>query len=213
MLPSIVVSTNPDLVLDYISKHDNYGAVRTFIADEKGVGIASLRDFLKELRLSRQKECVDVYWISNADSLSDEALNSLLKPLEEAAGVWFVLSVKNIERIPSTVISRCRVVYLKEEKKITKDERWEELMTAIRQGYGECVALSDRLSDKDETWLVNILGKIKDGLRSQPTAKRIKFAKVINKTLVELKTNANKKLILDNCFFEMIKCLGLETGR
>jgi DNA polymerase-3 subunit delta' len=101
--------------------------------DKKNISIEQIRTFINDLGLSSFFGSYKVGIIKEAESLSIEAANALLKTLEEPKEkVVIVLVADNLESIPSTIISRCQVLnfypvktdiiydYLVEEKKVSR---------------------------------------------------------------------------------------------
>jgi len=74
-----------------------------------------------------------VYIVDEFHMLTREAFNAFLKTLEEPpAGITFVLATTNLERVPSTIISRCQVI---EFKNFTETDIFQNLMiVAKREG-------------------------------------------------------------------------------
>jgi DNA polymerase-3 subunit delta' len=101
--------------------------------DKKNISIEQIRIFINDLSLSSFFGSYKVGIIKEADNLSIESANALLKTLEEPREkVVIVLIADNLESIPKTIISRCQVLnfypvktdiiydYLIEEKKVSR---------------------------------------------------------------------------------------------
>ena len=83
----------------------------TFLLQKKErIGIEEIRKLIKKLTLrpfiSKYKICL----INNANYLTREATNALLKTLEEPKGQTIIILISSEERLPSTLISRC-IIY------------------------------------------------------------------------------------------------------
>ena len=79
--------------------------------DKKNISIEQAREFIKGLNLSSFLGSYKVGIIKEADSLSLEAANALLKTLEEPKEkVVIILIAANLESIPATIISRSQVL-------------------------------------------------------------------------------------------------------
>ncbi|MFH1662832.1 MAG: DNA polymerase III subunit delta' C-terminal domain-containing protein [Chloroflexota bacterium] len=77
------------------------------------IGIEKIRQIQHSASLPPCEGIYKVFIISEADYLSIEAANCLLKTLEEPFGrVLFILLAKDINSIPDTVISRCQKLEL-----------------------------------------------------------------------------------------------------
>lgn len=89
-----------------------------------------------------------IYIIENIENASNEAVNSLLKTLEEPSdGIYAILTCQNINRVLPTIQSRCQVVQLLPESPIflreqllAKDVYKEdvEIMIQLFHSYQEC---------------------------------------------------------------------------
>jgi len=79
--------------------------------DKKNISIEQAREFIKGLSLSSFLGSYKVGIIKEADSLSLEAANALLKTLEEPKEkVVIILIAANLESIPATIVSRSQVL-------------------------------------------------------------------------------------------------------
>jgi hypothetical protein len=63
------------------------------------------------------------FLIKNIDSATNETLNSILKNLEEPnKNIFYILTAKSLEGVLPTIISRCEVIRIMEEKSITNNK-------------------------------------------------------------------------------------------
>ncbi len=77
-------------------------------------GIDEIRTLREQVALAPMRGRYKVYIIDEVHMLTTEAANALLKTLEEPpAHVVFVLCTTEMEKLPETVVSRCRVVRFK----------------------------------------------------------------------------------------------------
>lgn len=80
-------------------------------ADKKNISIEQIRDFIKDLSLSSFLGLHKIGVIKQAESLSEEAANSLLKTLEEPRkNVVIILITNNLDSLPQTIVSRSQVL-------------------------------------------------------------------------------------------------------
>jgi DNA polymerase-3 subunit delta' len=95
---------------DLTSVHPDFHILKR-LPDKKNIGIEQIRDFIRELELSSFLNSYKIGIIKQAESLSDEAANALLKTLEEPKNkVVIILSVKELSSIPATIASRAQIV-------------------------------------------------------------------------------------------------------
>ncbi len=91
----------------------NHPDVRLVAPDKKGasVKIDDIRIIIKDIGLKPYEAKTKVYIIDEADSLTEEAANALLKTLEEPSlDSTLVLITENPGRLPPTIRSRCQSV-------------------------------------------------------------------------------------------------------
>jgi len=79
--------------------------------DKKNISIEQVRDFIRSLGLSSFLNSYKIGIIKGAETLSEGAVNALLKTLEEPkAKVVIILTVTNFEVLPKTIISRSQIL-------------------------------------------------------------------------------------------------------
>ncbi|MFQ6066775.1 MAG: DNA polymerase III subunit delta' [bacterium] len=91
--------------------HMNHPDVRVINPEESSIKIEQIRDLKREVgyRLFEGKK--KVWIIEEADKLTVEAANSLLKILEEPPpDVVFILISETPEKLPPTILSRCEII-------------------------------------------------------------------------------------------------------
>ncbi len=78
---------------------------------KKNISVEQIREFIKRLQLSSFLNSYKIGVIKNAESLNLAAGNALLKTLEEPHDkVVVILIASHLENIPSTIVSRSRVL-------------------------------------------------------------------------------------------------------
>lgn len=81
-------------------------------AGKKNISIEAVRGFVKMLSLSSFLNSYKIGIIKEAETLSPEAANALLKTLEEPRDkVIIILLVSSIDSLPATIASRAQVLY------------------------------------------------------------------------------------------------------
>ena len=95
---------------DLSAVHSDYHLVKKE-ADKKNISIEQIREFTKILSMSSFLNSYKAGIIKDAESLTLEAANALLKTLEEPKQkVTVILIASDLENIPDTVVSRSRVI-------------------------------------------------------------------------------------------------------
>lgn len=137
----------------------------------KTYSIEQMRNIIKDSYIRPNEANAKVYVFEEADNrLTDIAQNSFLKLLEEPPqNVYFILLCENAQKLLVTILSRCTVVRLKNEVKISEKalEYAEKIVRGIisSREYDLLLALNV-LSDKenaDET-LSTVRMLLRDGL-------------------------------------------------
>lgn len=86
-------------------------ATLEILEDKKEIGVSQAREFTQRLALSSFGNGYRLGVIHNAERLSLEAANALLKTLEEARqGVMVFLLTTSLEHLPATIVSRSQVM-------------------------------------------------------------------------------------------------------
>ena len=93
-----------------IGSHADVHVVRT---DKLSIGVAEVRDLVRTSALSPNGNRWQVIVVEDADRLTEQACNALLKAIEEptARTVW-MLCAPTVEDVLATIRSRCRLVTL-----------------------------------------------------------------------------------------------------
>lgn len=89
-----------------------------------------------------------IYMLENIENATTEAMNSLLKTLEEPSpGVYAILTCENINRVLPTIQSRCQVIQLlPDSSNVLKQQLYEkgvykedaDIMVQLFHSYQEC---------------------------------------------------------------------------
>lgn len=78
---------------------------------KKNISIEQVREFIRILEMSSFSNSYKIGIIKEADDLSEQAANALLKTLEEPqAKVVIILTASRLEKIPATIVSRSQVL-------------------------------------------------------------------------------------------------------
>ena len=113
-------------------------------------GVDNVRDMKEEISFTPAGLRYRVYIIDEVHMMSGSAFNALLKTLEEPpAHVLFVLATTELQKLPSTIISRCqrfdfrrlssrtisdRLLYIAKEEGISIDENAAQAIARAAQG-------------------------------------------------------------------------------
>lgn len=179
---------------------------------EKTVGISDIKNIKQRIYLKPLRSKDKAVIISAPQGLTIEAQNALLKILEEPPENTFIfLLVASKNDLLPTVLSRCKVIELKQNTKVSDDEisQYQGVLISLYQaGVGQRLKLAQDFSKTKEEAL-NFLEKsviaARKNLISKPKDKReLETLKKFQKVYFILKTtNATPRLTLENLFLSL----------
>lgn len=164
------------------------------------------RLFLKPLQ-SKQKAVI----LNIPENITVEAQNALLKSLEEPPkNTIIILSTPSIKQLLPTIISRCKVITLKQieiSSELLKKQH-EEIMTLLNQGLGERLVLAEKLA-KNKTQALRWLELSIQSLRAE--LHKSNNPEKFHQLLIQLSetystistTNVNLRLALEILFISL----------
>ncbi len=96
---------HPDFIFLELGINEKTGKIK------KNIGIEEVREATRRLSLTPMQASSKVAIIDNAENLSIEAANALLKTLEEPAGQTHIILIsEDRDRLPKTIVSRTQVI-------------------------------------------------------------------------------------------------------
>lgn len=190
------------------------------IKPENSIGIEEIRELKLAIALKPFKSQTKAVVIEEAQKLTIEAQNALLKTLEEPPDhTIIVLMVStNIDSLLSTVVSRCQVITLatSHQQLATSDfSAFSSALSALfNDGAGEKLALAEELA-KDKQIVLSWLEKmiffarqqlIKEvgGSNNHLISKYLNVLISLTRThILLLTTNVNPRFTLENLFLAL----------
>ena len=124
-----------------------YADIIEIDGEEESIKKKHIENIQETFKKSSLEGKAKVYILKNVEKTTKEAMNALLKILEEPTeGIYAIFTTKNINRILPTIISRCQVIELKPDNKEVLKEK------LITKGYEEEKAsvLSYIIKDEDD---------------------------------------------------------------
>lgn len=101
--------------------------------EENSIGIAEVRNLLKELALKPFQEAQKTVLIFEAQNLTTEAQNALLKTLEEPPPLSkIILTAPDTSFLLSTIVSRCQIVFLPISSLKTDDQKSRKILDSFK---------------------------------------------------------------------------------
>lgn len=174
---------NPDLKI--IEKQKN----------KKSIGIEEVRNIGNFLKIKPISHNIKVLIISEANYLTTEAQNSLLKILEEPPTYAFIfLESETTENLLATILSRCQK-YKLENLKISKEASFD----FINMSVGERFVFVEELAKLDKEDVILKLREILVFIRENKTKISRQNLDLLLSTIENLsKSNINTRLALEN---------------
>jgi len=203
-MQSIILLTNEMNQIDeFIKKNFSTKDVIIFFYPEKNeYSIDQIRGLQKEVKYFNPKRRIYVFYDFHHSSL--ESQNAFLKLLEEPpANVYFVLCCQNLYQILPTIVSRTKIIDLKNKKVKVEDERIKEIIEKIKNGQLVFIDILDRQEAKKI--IFSAIYYFKDELKTNTKVYQILKEAIQNLFLLE-NNYLNPQTTLDNFFIFLYKC-------
>ena len=147
--------------------------------------------------------------LDKVDKASLEAQNAFLKNLEEPqSGILFILLVESLYPLPSTIKSRCQVIWLSDNLDIDKDEE-DNLKKFIKGDVGKKMMFIKNINSREEAikFIKSILIIYQKEIQETKGEKKYLAKEIENaiKTLDALNSNGNIQLQLTNFIVNLDK--------
>jgi len=174
------------------------------------IGIEDAKNLIKKIIYKPFEERYQIGVIFNAETLTIEAQNAILKSLEETPKTTqFILLVNNEKNLLDTVVSRCIRHYVKTNSpKVTKKSDSE----IMNLPFIDQMIYVENLSKKSRSTIQKFLDDltqyfreiiVKDLQRNKETKHLIKCIDNISTARIKIKANASKKITLENLIFQL----------
>ncbi len=171
------------------------------IEDKKSIGIGTVKDNIKALGQKPFSHKYKILIIWEADLMTIEAQNTLLKILEEPPEyATIILCAPTKTAVLPTILSRCKRVELK--SKAYEDSKERAFFELFQMSLGDRMSWAAEVSKEDREVVIDIVKDLildlEISARTEPTMKAaqalVKLSEVRNDLL---KTNVNLKLALE----------------
>jgi DNA polymerase III delta prime subunit len=177
------------------------------------IGIEDIKQMQKKLFLKPLKGETKAVILEDAELLTIEAQNALLKVLEEPPQhTLIVLSTNTKETLLPTIISRCQLIQLEEEELILSEKEKTELQTFLEDlpkwGIGERLKKAEQLAkDKNKAieWIEKLILVTREKMLTSEDS--IFYANIIRHfqslhTLLKT-TNTNPRFAIENTLLQL----------
>jgi len=158
----------------------------------QSIGIEDIKQMQKKIFLKPIKSEQKAIIIDEAELLTIEAQNALLKILEEPpAHTLLILSTSTKETLLPTILSRCQIIQLEEEQPALSEKEKAELEIFIQDlaewGTGERLKKAEALAkdrDKAIEWVAKLILMLRENLIESYSANNNETIKQSNNKLI-----------------------------
>ena len=213
----ILISKNLQKRQEYLATFSSKNVIsaydQTIISEEGSIGIEAIRKMQHTLLLKPYRGKYKSIVLENAQNLTLEAQNAMLKLLEEPPSyVYIFLSATTNQNFLPTILSRCQVIKLSEDEKNPTEEENQQLHQQIAimttGTISEKLALAEALyAEKDAlpVWFETILYKVRtDMLEKDEKSYYAHMLLQLQETYKLLTTtNTNPRALLEHCFLNL----------
>jgi len=178
------------------------------------IKIKAIRELIRQLSLTPGHGKFKLAIIKDADKLSLEAANTLLKTLEEPPkSVKIILLSANLKLLP-TIRSRCQMVRMEDKESLEQESLMNNFKSALDGNIKNSFKTAEKISagsnlEKDLDSLISMLRKQMLQTGSAIESKKIRLLIDAKKTL---KMTTNKRLIVENLFLKLHPVKSDEVG-
>lgn len=191
MISLVLVSDDKKKIANYLKKIIEKGNLFFEIQPEKKeYSIAEIKNLHRETSIFNKSK--RIYLLKNFHQSSIEAQNSFLKLLEEPPkNVLFILTTNNENKLLPTIISRVKIIYLKDNKELVLDSDVRNFLDKFISQKNIDLSLGEKITlDEIILYFREKLGKDKNALKILKEALKLK-------NLLE-NNNLNPQLTVDH---------------
>ena len=187
--------------------------------DENSIGIEQVKELQQTMRFKPFQEEVQVGIILQAQKLTHQAQNSILKSLEDSSETSiYILCVDNEKNLLPTIRSRGIILYPKHDKKNQRIEKEKSQIENVIETFFtlspvEQFNIIEEYSEEKDTSLTFING-IEESLRDQleldikngnidSSQRNLEFLKTVEKSREKISSNCNRKLTLESMIMQL----------
>lgn len=208
----LIISKNKKLREEYLSalfKEYKIGKFDVYtLISEKAIGIEEVRILQKQLFLKPMQSPTKAVIIENADTMTIQAQNAMLKSLEEPPNhTIIILTLENEELLLPTIQTRCKIIKLQEDiSKVEKEDlsSYLAILDSLRSiPIGERLLLAQKFGENKEKTLIFLEGMIKTlrekCIKNPIASDFISLIKTFQETYTVISTtNVSPRLALEN---------------
>ena len=176
--------------------------------DDYKIYIENIRDLKSFMSFKPYSSEYKLAVVENADAMTAEAANAMLKILEEPPKKSVLILISSKPRaLPKTILSRCETVVFPPKPEIQTEEMSKalaELRKVARYGMAERIQYAKKLHEKEDyAELVNLwLRSLHFQLSHQPASAPI-LRRLLNLSRIVSQPQYNHRIALENFFVNL----------
>lgn len=200
-------------ISDFLKEKEIYRIDADWKLYEGQMGIEDIRNIKKKILLKPFRGKTKAVIIQAYANITTEAQHALLKVLEEPpANTIIIISTQKKELLLPTIISRCKIIELKEDNLILSSEEHAQYLNVLvslsQKGIGYKLKVAQDIArDKDETvlWLEKMTILVREKLiENYNDPKYFNFLRLLSEIHTIIKsTNVNQRIALENLFLSL----------
>ena len=189
------------------------------LEDKDSIGIEEVKELQQSMRFKPFQEEVQVGIILNAQKLTHQAQNSMLKTLEDSSSSVYILCVDNEKNLLPTIRSRGVILYPKREEKgeaevpVDKSDIENVMETFFDLSPIEQFNIIEEYSENKE-YSLTFINALEETLREQleldikngnidSSQRNLEFLKIVEKSREKISSNCNRKLTLEAMIMQL----------
>jgi len=185
-----------------IQKKQTAGNIAPFdvipvLREEGMTGIGQIRDFQHSLMFTPYHSKQKMGVIHDAETLTVEAQNALLKTLEEPpAHTLIFLETANPDMLLPTILSRCQIIPIKGNS----DAQTSDIEQTLALPIGKRIQFVDGITktrDDAKTWVDQAIHAVRHAMLQNPSINITSLLRRLLTARSQLAANVNPKLVLD----------------
>ncbi|MGB9706732.1 MAG: hypothetical protein ACPLXP_01465 [Microgenomates group bacterium] len=171
------------------------------------ISIDQVRELERKLALKPYSASLKIALIHEAEKLTLPAQNALLKTLEEPPPAsLIILTAPQASFLLPTVVSRCQIIRLKDEREIRINK--EKIPEILGKRVGERLKIA-LLYSSSKTQAIEFCQQLllawREEMLKKPSAKTARNLRRIQETLLLLQANVNPTLATGNLLLKLVK--------
>ena len=197
-------------IMSSFSTLPGWTLVKEIVPDKDTISINQIKDLIHALTLKTSQSQRHLFVIRDGDLMTLPAQNCLLKTLEECADNNLIIIVtSNANKLLPTILSRCKIIDLKEKETPTANEDVEKLDNVLDTIFNGNIATKlkiaqDIVQDTEEAsiWLEKISIFVRSKLvTNYSNPKYLELLRRLQDAYKNIKnTNVSKRVALENLF-------------